>query len=201
MGLLSSILKLPKLQARLPVVNGDGTPTSQFLDAINRAFANIEASDEKQTEVLNQIADLLQLSGDANDTIAIQARQIALVNSYTNPLQVITVVGNDDGTTASVTILNHRRVYADASGTSVLITGKTFNGLSLNTTYYFYYDDAARKGGAVDIKYSQNPLDAAQSGNRHSLGSILTPYGPQAVQKGGGIYPYGAGRYANQVQQ
>jgi len=48
-------------------------------------------------------------------------------------------------------------------------------GLSYSTTYYIYYLDASRAGGAVTYQASTDPADAVQSGNVHSAGAVETP--------------------------
>lgn len=108
-------------------------------------------------------------------------------SSSTNPASgILTAI--DAGTTATINITGHSRVYSDLT---VTVAGGTINGLDFATTYYVFYDDALREGGSVVYGYT---TDVAASGNsdanpgRHAVGSIITPADGAASTTGGGVY-------------
>ena len=105
----------------------------------------------------------------------------AIANSYIDNLAAA-FTGADEGTTASITIPDHDRVYP-APYATVAVDGDTIGGLSYSTTYYIYYDDSALAGGAVTYGATANSVDAyatATNPYRHFVASRLT------VSSGGG---------------
>lgn len=203
MAYFNKMLKLTPLQARFPITNKDGVATNGFIDLLNRAFSNIENSDNSQGDLLNQIAAILNITNaNATEIERLKNQQDAtvaenaLINSYTDPTAVLSAFTANDGLSATVAVINHNRIYADAAKTTVPVLGKSFPNLLINTVYYLYYDDPARVGGNVDIKFSTNNLDAAQTGMRHSLGSIQTGGANDTDPiDGGGVNPPGGGGY------
>lgn len=91
----------------------------------------------------------------------------------------------DAGSSATIIISGHTRVYGD--GSSVVVSGGSVNGLGYETDYYVYYSDPDRSGGAVTYQASTNPDNAIQVGDTHSVGEIVTP--PSAGPSRDG-YPY-----------
>lgn len=111
--------------------------------------------------------------------------QTYIVNSWQDFAVSIT------GTTTTATINTHDRIYSDST---VSVTGTTITGLTDATTYYLYYDDGDRSGGAVtwvattDYATAQN---SATNSGRHYGGVITT--GASAV--GFGVLPPGSYYY------
>ena len=98
--------------------------------------------------------------------------QIIISTSYTVDA---TISATDAGGSATATISDHSRVYQDRT---VAVTGTMITGLTSGATYFFYYDDAARVGGAVTIIATTNAVDAFSTSTtpgRHHLGSVTTP--------------------------
>ena len=105
----------------------------------------------------------------------------AIANSYIDNLAAA-FTGADEGTTASIAIPDHDRVYP-APYATVAVDGDTIGGLAYATTYYIYYDDANLAGGAVTYGATTNSVDAyatATNPYRHFVTSRLT------VSSGGG---------------
>lgn len=197
-------VNLTPIQASLPAVNDDRTLTFALQGELNRmmqALANTANYNAETIEIivetLKQYGILVQRVKDVEELQAKAVKEQALVNSYTDPTTVLTSSTPTGATTSTIVVANHKRVYADAAKTTVNVTGKTITGLDPDTYYYLYYDDANFAGGAVDIKFSKNNLDAAQTNNRHSLGSIATPAVGGQQQSGGGTTPPGGGGYRN----
>lgn len=130
------------------------------------------------------LADTAQSTADTvhvNDSVS---------SSWTSPGVILSA--SDAGTSATITISNHTRKYNDASGQSV--TGSSITGLAYNTTYFIYYDDNSRSGGAVSYQATTNPnlaLPGAATG-RHYCGEIKTPVAG-GTGTSGGVSPPGSG--------
>ncbi len=200
-------VSLTPFQQRIPAVNDDKTLSFALHGELNRMQNAIIGTTNFNAETLQLVVDALSAIGvivkrveDVESAQTAATKEQALINSYTDPTLVLSAMTETGGAAASITVVNHNRVYADAAKTTVAIVGKTFSGLPLNTVFYLYYDDATRAGGAVDIKYSQDNLDAAQTGIRHSLGSIQTGTATDTTPTpGGGVDPPG-GRYKYRVE-
>jgi hypothetical protein len=193
-------LKLTNLRVSMPIVNStDGTALPYFSQTINNAWSNIIvafnalASNEGDLaalvaqiqDILNQIVAINGLIVDVNGKLT----NASITNSYTDPTNVLSA--SVSGTTATITIANHNRLYTD--GTSVAVTGGTITGLAINTTYYVYYSDPTRAGGTVTYQYSTDQTAAAQVGGVHSVGSIYTDSTATGPISGGGTVPPGTG--------
>lgn len=113
------------------------------------------------------------------------AEQTYIINSWQSLDIAIT------GTATTITISNHSRIYGDKT---VAVTGATLTGRTNATTYYLYYDDAGRNGGAVTWGTSTSYATASNSSTtpaRHYAGTITT--GAGAI--GYGVLPPGSYYY------
>lgn len=130
------------------------------------------------------------LDGVAAPVVDTNVEQLIIANSY--PIN-ISLIGHDDGGSASVAVSAHSRVYQDRT---VSVNASTITGLQNSTSYYLYYDDAARAGGTVQAMATTVFADAfTSSANsaRHPLGSITTPAPGGADSGGSGSTPPGGG--------
>jgi hypothetical protein len=136
----------------------------------------------------------------ANDDIAGNLRtpssvdQLLIANSY--PVG-ISIISADAGGSATITVSNHTRVYQDLS---VAVTGAEITSLLNSTTYYLFYDDPDRAGGAVEIGVTTNYADAfsgAAHPARHYVGAIATASTGGGDTGGGGGVPPGGGGTVN----
>jgi hypothetical protein len=103
-------------------------------------------------------------------------------------------------TADSITIETHTARYADRS---VSVTGATITteddgttAIAPETTYFIYYDNFARTGGAVSFKATRNPAVAYTSPDnpgRHYVGFITTDVTGGGGVGGGGTPPPGFG--------
>jgi hypothetical protein len=197
--------KLPKIQATDRIVNDNGTPSPLFLKFVNdvtgkieTAFGNVEQALEQAGVAIN-LANTAQATANAAQAAADEeAGKSALVNSYVTGLTLSAAVSTVDATKAKITISAHNRVYADAASTTVAVNGGSADLLSFDSVYHVFYDDPARTGGAVTYSVSTNYLDAAQMGDRHSVGFVTTPTTSAAPPTtGGGTRPPGTGTYSD----
>jgi hypothetical protein len=97
------------------------------------------------------------------------------------------------GTDTTITIEAHTRTYNDKA---VSVTGGALTGLTAETVYHVYYDDADRAGGTVTYTATTNPQDAATSPafpDRHYVGSLSTDVSGGTGTSGGGSSPPGWG--------
>ena len=116
--------------------------------------------------------------------------QLLIANSY--PIGAV-IQATDAGTSASVTVTAHDRVYQDRT---VAVAAATITGLDYDTNYWLYADDAARAGGTLNIVATEVFADAFPSSTnpaRHYVGTILTPAAGGGTSTGGGGSPPGGG--------
>lgn len=125
----------------------------------------------KQTETsINNILDAQAAAAAAAAAAQVVSDQNSIQNSYVSGLMLS---GVDTGSSITLTISNHTRVYGN--GTSVSVTGGSVSSLSYSTAYYIYYDQPSRLGGTVTYLYTTDPVVAAQTGSRHVIGLFTTP--------------------------
>lgn len=125
------------------------------------------------------VAGVLATAGDIAQLI---------VNSKPDSSFAPTAAIDSGGTTATVTIPAHNRIYQDKT---VALNAGTITGLALNTYYALFYDDVNRAGGTVTFMASTNTDDALPATTahpgRHYLGYITTPAtGSTGGSTGGG---------------
>jgi hypothetical protein len=129
---------------------------------------------------------------DAISGLELSALSIAIFNSYITNLAAA-FTGADEGTTASIIVPDHDRVYPSPYTSPVAIDGATIGGLVYATNYYIYYDDAALAGGAVTYGTTTNADDAyptATNPSRHYVASRLTVSSGGGGGGGGGLPPW-----------
>lgn len=198
-------LVLPKLPRGVRLIDGNGAATAQFQQwwqafakAIEAQFGAVDAAIAAQdaADAANAAAASATAAATTAQTAATAAQTTAdtvtadqnLINSYVTGL---TLGATDAGASASISISAHTRVYGD--GSSVSVNAGSFTGLAYSTTYYVYYDDITRAGGAVTYAQTTTAETAAQTGNRHLVGSVLTPAAAAGPTSGGGVLPPGIG--------
>ncbi len=167
-------LVLPRLSSSGAIVDQNGVPSANFVQTINNSFANLQAvvvavvaQGNDQASILAQLLTIQGLQENQSGQLV----NLAIVNSYTDPANVLTATYAN--TTGTITIAAHTRVYAD--GTSVAVDGGTITGLTADDLYYVFYSDPTRVGGAVVYQSSLTATDAAQIGGIHSVGSVTIP--------------------------
>jgi hypothetical protein len=164
-------------QSVMKAIETQETAQDELLEAIIAAQAAADAA--------NEAAAAAQTAADAADTAAGGA-QVAADNAQAAADQAaadsslassgtigLTMTATDAGASATITASAHTRAYGD--GTSVAVSGGAVTGLLYSTTYYVYYLDPTRAGGAVTYLASTDPADAVQSGSVHSVGAVGTP--------------------------
>ncbi|WP_440978562.1 phage tail protein [Sphingomonas pseudosanguinis] len=151
------------------------------------AFALGQMAVAPPIPALRSTSDLDGVAVPVADT---NVEQLIIANSY--PIN-ISLIGHDEGGSASVTVSAHSRVYQDRT---VSVAASSITGLQNSTSYYLYYDDAARTGGTVQAMATTVFADAFTSSTnpaRHPLGSITTPAPGGADSGGSGSAPPGGG--------
>lgn len=189
-----SRLNIGTFMAGRAIVNPDnGHPTIEYLRQLNSIIQQLGKQTNANTELLEMIELALEQAGiavltanEAKAAAEARAKDQNLTNSYVDPGQVLA------GSDLTITIANHDRVYGD--GTRVAITGGTLTVSAYSTRYWITYLDPDRAGGAVTFVATSNYLNAAQSGDRHVVGDIITPADATAPPTGGvGPRPPGTG--------
>lgn len=127
----------------------------------------------------------------AQSTANTVKRDDAITASYPAPGTVLTA--SDAGSSATISVASHTRVYGDISNKTV--NSGSVTGLAYSTLYYVYYDDVSRAGGAVTYHADTNPNHALpnKAAGRHFVGSVTTPASGGGSTSGGGSPPAGGG--------
>lgn len=195
--------RVPNMPNFIQIVGPKGTPNIQLqqwwneaVKAIEESFVEIETvlgiaeAAETAAENAQTAADAAQTAADSAQTSAESATGVTLVVGSgvdANPLSA-----SDAGSDATITVANHSRIYSN--GTTVAVTGASITGLAYSTKYYIYYDDPDRLGGAVSYQTTTSATTAAQTGDRHLVGSITTPAAAGGSVNGEYIPPPGIDR-------
>lgn len=206
---------LPLLAGNVTIVDGQGRPTSTFIswwqtnrNAIVAAINAIESIPEIQAALLevDAAAAAANAAAIAANTAAGNAQASAdatteatsLANSYVTGLTLSTT---DTGTSITVNISAHTRVYGN--GTSVSVNAGTVTGLPYSpsttnlTTEIIYYSDPTRAGGTETYQATTNASTAAQVGDVHTVGSIVMPVAAAGTPNTGHpVRPPGVGSIA-----
>lgn len=195
-------LKLPRLQVRTALVNPDGTPTRAFHQWWDKSAKAIEDAVAQLQDAIDAIvaaqdaADAANAAAAAADAAAAAAQDAADDAATASALgnsgvTGVTITGTDAGSNVTVSISAHTRVYGD--GTSVSVNSGSVTALAYSTFYYIYYDQASRAGGAVTYQATTSQSTAAQTGDRHLVGSVTTPAAAAPPTDGGYVAPPGVG--------
>ncbi len=173
---------LPPLPQGQQIVQPDGTASLAFTVYWQQLIDSLSAT-------LTNITDIL-----ASATAA--GREAARLSSYTLPSSVLTAA--DVGTTATVTIAIHDRVYpvqGIIDVPDITITAGSITGLPFSTTFYIYYDDTTLANTSPNF-LATTGLGTASVGaapGRHFLGKIITPADGAGDTVGTGGSPPGGG--------
>lgn len=186
-------LDIPPLPAGAAIADRDGLPSLAFsaywqqtieaiVGSVNAVIAAQAAADAANTAAAS--ADAAATA--AQDTADAITAGSALSSSYVSGC---TIAATDAGTDATITISAHTRHYPQPDGTTVdvSVSGGSITALAYSTFYYIYYDDAARAGGAVTYHATTSDSTAAQLGDRHTVGGVMTPAALAAPTGGTGV--------------
>jgi hypothetical protein len=158
-------------------------------DALQGQVADIAAL-LAQVVAAQAAADAAQADADA------AARETARINSYPSPGSVLGAT--DAGTSATITIAAHTRVYpvqGSVDIADVAIAAGSVTGLAYSTRYFIYYDDTTLALTTPTFLATTTSATAqvGAAAGRHFVGYISTPAsgGTGTVGTGGG--PPGGG--------
>lgn len=183
--------RLDRFMRNVAIVDKNGSPTMQEqareqrnLEAIEAALnslqdqLNLIQAAQDAADAANTAAAAAQTAADNADTAA-AAAQTAAEDAITvaaitaSGVTGATITATDAGTDATVSISAHTRVYGD--GTNVSVSAGTILAQPYSTLLYIYYDQPSRLGGAVTYVATTSQTTAAQTGDRHLVGQVLTP--------------------------
>lgn len=195
-------LRLPRLQRETALVEDTKRPTLVFMRWWDSVAAQVEIAINGIQDALTAAgiaqtaAENAQTAADAAAAAASAAQASATsgneVASLTNSgVTGLTLTATDAGSDATVSISAHTRVYGD--GTTVSVNSGTLTGLSYSETYYIYYDDPTRAGGAVTYLSSTSEADGIQAGDTHLVGLVTTPAALDPDTDGIRVRPPGVG--------
>lgn len=185
-------MKPPRLFSRLSpglrIVDANGAATKDFslydqrrceaiesqLSALQSAVDAITAAQAAATAAQAAADTANTAAAAANDAAVAVTAQATLGDSYATGL---TIGATDAGSNATISISAHNRVYPqpDGSNVTVAVNSGTFTGKAYSTSFWIYYDDPTRAGGAVTYQATTTQSTAAQTGARHFVGAVTTP--------------------------
>lgn len=194
-------ISLPRMVRRVPLIGKTLDATQMFHRWWDQVAKTLEDNfNSLETAVLD-----IQAAQDAADTATAAAATAASaaasatsaasgansVASLTNSGNDASLSATDAGSDATVSVTAHTRYYGDGSTASV--NSGSVTGLSYSTLYYIYYVDAARTGGAVTYLATTSAATAAQTGDKHLVGSVTTPAASDPDTSGYPVLPPGVG--------
>lgn len=198
-------LEVPPFPVQTPVTGANGLPSLEFqvywqqtiggiVNAVNAVAAAQAAADAANAAAAAADAAASSAQTAADDITAASA----LSSSYVSGC---TITATDAGANATITISAHTRHYPQPDGTTVdvSVSGGSVTALAYSTTYFVYYDDAARAGGAVTYQATTSDSTAAQYGDRHTVGAATTPAALGASIPGGTVHASGSGSIWREV--
>ena len=190
--------RLERLPRAVSIVDGKGLPTMQYqlfwqrtAEVIESALAAISDVNASQQDLLDKIAEILGITANLDAAViaaqeAADAANLAASNAQgaadtaesnsslaTSGTTGLSISAADAGASVTVSISAHNRIYGD--GSTVAVNSGSITGLSYSTTYYLYYNDPTRAGGSVTFQATTSQASAAQIGDVHSLGAVMTP--------------------------
>jgi hypothetical protein len=193
-------MALPTQQLRLTrnqiaaIVGDDPDAVRQFEalfrninTAINELSVQVDqiAAAQAAADAANAAAAAADAAAAAADAAAVAAQNSAdqvlaessLANSFTTGL---TITATDAGANVTIAMSAHSRVYGD--GTTVSVNAGNVTGLAYSTSYWVFYDQASRAGGAVTYQASTAIQGNGTAPDRHFIGAVATPaaLGPPA---------------------
>lgn len=208
-------LQLPRLPLSLDIVDASRRATTVFQRFWQTTMEAIERQENNQQALIDALAttvaavaaaqaaaDAAAAAAAAADAAAATAATAAaaaqtsadsvtsdtsLSNSY---VIGVAIAGHDAGVNATVNISAHTRLYGNS--VQVSVNSGSVTGLAYSTSYYIYYDDVSRAGGAVTYHVTTSIGSAAQSGanpNRHYVGAVVSPAALAADTAGVGAAP------------
>lgn len=165
-------LRIPRLDKSIPIAEGDGSPTLAFIRWWQGVAEAIEGQEAEQ------------------DAIIARLRRVP---SHTVPTTILSAT--EDGVDVTIEVLDHTRVYGDA--TTLAITGNATDGAGLlpETLYGCYYDDTTLEDTAPGFVFTTDlpEAQATAAPGRHWCGAILTPaLASGTTIESGGAYPVGS---------
>lgn len=195
----SQPFKLDRL-SRFKIVEKDGNPTQSFQRLWQKMCETIEAQETTQDA---QIAAIVA----AQATATAASRELARLNSYTDPSSVLS--GTDEATGASITIAAHTRVYpvqgtidvADVvipAPVTLTLEADGVTGIVNSLQYSVYYDDTTLVDTtpaykAVQTSTSHADAQPGAAAGRHFVGVVTTPANGAGGTSGTGGSPPGGG--------
>lgn len=170
----------------------------------------LEAQETAQDDLLAEIADILDITDDLDAAVdAVEAAVIvaeaaadAAQASADDANSVASLTGSgvtpnplsatDAGADATIIVDAHTRVYGD--GATLAIAGPVnLTGRAYSTTYFVYYDDPTRADTTPSYQTTTSEATAAQTGDRHLVGMVLTPAAAAPDNDGDHVRPPGVG--------
>ncbi len=202
--------RVPALPSDFSIVDQSGRPSLAFQKWWQSLKTALETQENAQDDLLAAVV-AAQVAADDAQTAADTAQAAAVVAETSadtaqasadgaNSVASLTASGvtpnpltaTDAGADATITIAAHTRVYGD--GATLAIAGPVnLTGRAYSTLYYVYYDDPTRADTTPTYQTTTSVATAAQTGDRHLVGSITTPAAAAPPETGDYVAPPGVG--------
>jgi hypothetical protein len=167
----------------------------QVVEAIEAEFGSLSVATAAATAAANAATAAATAQTAATDA----ARELARLNSYPDPTNVLTAA--DVGADATITIAAHNRIYPVQGSIDVpdlAVAGGTITGRAFSTQYSVYYDDTTLADTtptyqAVLTASAHATSQPGAAAGRHFVGVITTPADGAGGTGGTGGGPPGGG--------
>ena len=190
-------LNLPDLQRTVPLTEEKTSyPTLAFHRWWQEVTRKLAEAFQGLTAAVNAV-QLAQKAADTAQAAAVVAQNAAdgansVASLTSSGVTGLTLSAVDAGSSATISVSAHTRVYGNGSSVSVSAS-PPLTGLSYSTLYYVFYDQPSRSGGTVSYQITTSQTTAAQTGNRHLVGAVTTPAAAGPAETGDPVNPPGLG--------
>ncbi|MES2905168.1 MAG: hypothetical protein V4696_13360 [Pseudomonadota bacterium] len=193
--------RLPRLPRAVAIVDRIGIPVVAFQKWWQSVVEQIETALNSLIDTVALIAAAQAAADSANAAAATATAAAATAQGAADGANSVASLTNsgvtpnplsatDAGANATITVAAHMRIYGD--GATLAIAGpSSLTGLAYSTFYYVYYDDATRADTTPAYASTTSEATAAQTGDRHLVGSITTPAAAAPPNTGDEVRPPG----------
>lgn len=171
------------------------TTKQALLNKMHDTARSLANTAQSTANTANTNAAAAQSTANTANTTANTAKKNDKISaSATSPTTVLSAF--DAGSSASITIAAHTRIYGDNTSVSG-VASHTITGLSYSTTYGIYYDDPTTSTTSPTYVATSTLSDAMpnKANGRHYVGQVTTPASGGGSTSGGGVPPGGGGPY------
>lgn len=147
-------------------------PASDFADGLVAEDDGTVTLDEAYPQGRDaSVVDLTSRIGDTGKAVDQRFLPTVSVSNRLSAQNTDPLTSSSDASVATITVASHTVQYGAGL---VSYTGGSITGLSVDTTYYVYGDDADLTGGVVPYSATTNPQTVVAGNSRYYVGAIRT---------------------------